>query len=160
MFMSWLLNLTSFCFASVSIFSLSLSLFQCLQALERHWSAFPTQFPMWTVVICFALLYLIAHTHRASFGFHLDCAKVAWTVAWSSCSGLGPKMLTMEQLSALLCFASVRFASFLSPPMRRRMRRRSERNQGARSSRFCVLFFALHYLETTKCASVTVCVPP
>lgn len=113
MFMSWLLNLTSFCFASVSIFSLSLSLFQCLQALERHWSAFPTQFPMWTVVICFALLYLIAHTHRASFGFHLDCAKVAWTVAWSSCSGLGPKMLTMDNgttlCSALLCFGSVRF---------------------------------------------------
>lgn len=66
----------------------------------------------------------------------------------------------MEQLSALLCFGSVRFV-FKSPVPTSKMRRRSStRNKGARSSRFCVLFFVLHYLETSKCATVSVSVRP
>lgn len=67
---------------------------------------------------------------------------------------------TMEELSALVCFGSVRFV-FKSPVPTSKMRRRSStRNKGARSSRFCVLFFVLHYLETSKCATVSVSVRP
>lgn len=126
-------------------------------SLARHWSALPTQFPMWTLVICFALLYLIAHTHCAPFGFRLDCVKVA--SASASAWGLGPKMLTMD--NGILCSASLRFASFLSPSRSQLPHRHDKQQQTTRrrkaacpSPRFCVLFFALHYLETSKCACV------